>query len=88
MFNPKLAEELAKKLYDTLPKGLHDFEKEIQRQFRDMIQATFSQLDLVTRHEFDVQTNVLARTRQKLEHLEAQVALLEKKVPQNDESKG
>lgn len=88
MFNPKLAEELAKKLYDTLPNSLHDFEKEIQRQFRDMIQATFSQLDLVTRHEFDVQTNVLARTRQKLEHLEAQVALLEKKSPQNDKSKG
>ena len=46
--------------------------------------AAFSQLDLVTREEFDVQTKVLARTREKLENLQRQVnALLVVKNPES-----
>ena len=45
---------------------------------RAVLEAGLTKLDLVTREEFDVQSAVLARTRAKLEHLEAQVAELEK----------
>jgi BMFP domain-containing protein YqiC len=47
---------------------------------RAMLAATFARLDLVTRHEFDIQAEVLARTRQKLAELEARLAALDKKA--------
>jgi len=46
------------------------------------LQSTFAKMDLVTREEFDVQTAVLARTREKLEKLEKQIAELESKYSQ------
>jgi len=39
----------------------------------------FQKMDLVTREEFDLQSRVLAKTREKLEVLEAKVTALEKK---------
>lgn len=69
-------EEIAKKLYATLPSGIQNLEHEIQQQFKEILQATFAKLDLVTREEFDVQIKVLARTREKLEMLEEQVEQL------------
>ena len=45
-----------------------------------MASAMFSRLDLVTREEFDVQKDVLARTRAQLEGLEARVSELEKQL--------
>ena len=52
---------------------------DIEKNMRAMLAALFSRLDLVTREEFDVQRQVLARTREKLVELEAKVAELEKK---------
>ncbi|MDP9109213.1 MAG: accessory factor UbiK family protein [Pseudomonadota bacterium] len=51
--------------------------KDIEKNVKAMMAQGFSKLDLVTREEFDVQAQVLARTRAKLEALEAQVAALE-----------
>jgi len=73
MFDPKQFESLANKLYSVLPSNLQQFEKDIQQQFKAILQAAFSQLDLVTREEFDVQTKVLARTREKIDALQAQL---------------
>lgn len=73
MFDPKQFDELAKKLFAALPDSLQNIEKDIQQQFKEILQATFSKMDLVTREEFDIQTKVLARTRDKLEHLQTQV---------------
>jgi len=52
----------------------------LQQQLKTMLQSSFAKLDLVTRDEFDAQTAVLQRTREKLEQLEAQVAALEAKL--------
>jgi BMFP domain-containing protein YqiC len=80
MFAAKQVEELAKKLYAALPTSLQNVERDIQEQFKEILQATFARLDLVTRDEFDVQVNVLARTREKTEALQHQVdALLKEK---------
>lgn len=76
MFAPKHIEELAKKLFTALPVSLQNLEADIQQQFREILQAAFAHLDLVTREEFDVQTRVLARTREKIDALENQVELL------------
>jgi BMFP domain-containing protein YqiC len=51
--------------------------RDIEKNARALLSSFFSRLDLVTREEFDVQTEVLRRTREKLEQLEARVAELE-----------
>ncbi len=51
--------------------------KDIEKNLRAFASSTFSRLDLVTREEFDVQQEVLKRTREKLERLEAKVEELE-----------
>ena len=54
--------------------------KDIEKNVKAMLSQGFSKLDLVTREEFDVQMQVLAKTRAKLEALEAQVAELETRL--------
>ena len=51
--------------------------KEIEKNIKAMMSQGFAKLDLVTREEFDIQAQVLAKTRAKLEALEARLALLE-----------
>lgn len=51
--------------------------KDIEKNVKAMLSSGFSKLDLVTREEFDVQAQVLAKTRTRLEALEARVAELE-----------
>jgi BMFP domain-containing protein YqiC len=54
--------------------------KDIERNVKAMMTQGFSKLDLVTREEFDIQAQVLAKTRAKLEALEVRVAELEAKL--------
>jgi len=52
---------------------------DVQKNMKAMLSSTFAQMDLVTREEFDIQTEVLKRTREKLAALEARIAALEGK---------
>ncbi len=52
--------------------------KDIEKNVRALMSSAFSRLDLVTREEFDVQQEVLARTRSKLEEMQARITELEK----------
>ena len=73
---------------DTL---LHDLDQRLRQAFaqspaadleknvRALLTSFFARLDLVTREEFDIQRQVLLRTREKLAQLEAQIAELERK---------
>lgn len=76
MFDPKQFDELAKTLFNALPSSLQNIEKDIQQKFKEVLQSAFVHMDLVTREEFDVQTKVLARTREKLDLIQHQVAEL------------
>lgn len=51
---------------------------DLQKNLKALLSQQFARLDLVTREEFDVQAQVLARTRQKLQALEERVAALER----------
>nr|WP_251369346.1 accessory factor UbiK family protein [Polynucleobacter sp. MWH-Spelu-300-X4] len=51
--------------------------KDLEKNVRGLMTQGFQKLDLVTREEFDLQTQVLARTRAKLEELEAKITALE-----------
>ena len=54
--------------------------KDIEKNVKAMMTQGFSKLDLVTREEFDIQNQVLAKTRARLEALEARLAELEAKA--------
>ena len=82
MFDPNKIDDLAKRLADSLPSGLQTLRTDLEKSFRAILQSTFAKMDLVGREEFDVQRDVLARTRMKLESLEKQVALLEERLQQ------
>ncbi|ALG68368.1 accessory factor UbiK family protein [Beggiatoa leptomitoformis] len=77
MLNPNHFEALFKEFVTALPKGAIQLQQDAEKNLRLAMEATFRRMNLVTREEFDVQTAVLARTRAKLEALEATVAQLE-----------
>ena len=72
--NPKLMEELGDKLRALLAQGPA---ADLDRNLRALLGAWFARLDLVSREEFDIQREVLARTRARVAELERQVAALE-----------
>ena len=81
MFDPKFFDELNKKISEVIAASpAKDFEKNM----RAMMMAMFARLDLVTREEFDVQMQVLQRTREKLDALEARLAQTDKSGTQTD----
>jgi ubiquinone biosynthesis accessory factor UbiK len=51
--------------------------KDLEKNFRGLLSSAFTRLDLVSREEYDVQAQVLARAREKLSALEARVNELE-----------
>jgi BMFP domain-containing protein YqiC len=77
MLDPKQLDELAQRLAVSLPRGVQTLRDDLARSLRASLEAGLTRLDLVSREEFDVQTAVLARTREKLGRLEARLAALE-----------
>lgn len=78
-------DELARRLSALVPPGLRgesaqELRAELQQNFRAVLQAGLTRLDLVTREEFEVQRAVLLRTREKLEQLERTVGDLESQL--------
>lgn len=70
-------DNLARKLAESVPEGLRTMGAELESNFRAVLRASLAKLDLVTRDEFEVQEAVLARTRERLEALEARLKELE-----------
>jgi hypothetical protein len=70
-------DEIAKRLLAKVPQAARNIQADLEENFRAVLRASLSRLDLVTRDEFDVQTKVLERTRSRLEALEARVQELE-----------
>lgn len=77
MLDPKQFDDLFQRLSSAMPKGLQVLQEDINRNLRASLESGLARLDLVTREEFDVQSAVLARAREKLIALEAQVTALE-----------
>ncbi len=75
--NTNFIDELAKRLTAALPPGVNVLKEDVQNNMRSVLHSALSKMDLVTREEFEVQTQVLARTRAKLETLEKKLAELE-----------
>ena len=77
MTQSRILEELSARISDFLAASPA---KDVEKNLRALLSATFAKLDLATREEFEIQAKVLARTREKLTELEARVAELEAKL--------
>jgi len=75
MLNPKMLDEMSKKVSEILAQSPAE---DIEKNSRALLASLFARLDLITREEFDVQQEVLKRTREKLAALEARITELEK----------
>ena len=80
MINPNKIEEMARTIQAALPPGLKSVGEEVDKKVKQVIQAQLMKLDLESREEFDVQTKVLLRTREKLQALEDKLQQLEKQL--------
>lgn len=84
MINAKKIEELAKQITEAIPPGLKSAASGFEEKTKQLLQRKLSELDLVSREEFDVQTQVLLKTRLKLDELEDKVKQLEAMIENGD----
>jgi len=78
MLKSLFLKKLTSQLCETLPSQMKTLKKDFEKNCHHVLNRTFSKLDLVTRKDFDIQSKVLSRTRQKLEELQQHLAKLEK----------
>lgn len=83
MLDPKKIEDLGARLSAILAASPA---ADIEKNARALLGGFFGKLDLVTREEFDVQTQVLMRTRDKIKALEARLAALEAALAKTPEA--
>lgn len=77
MLKPEMISEFTRQMSEKLgDKGLPG-EAELKRQVQLIAESAFSKLNLVTREEFDIQSEILLRTRSKVDQLEKQVKEME-----------
>lgn len=62
--------QLASKIEALLPSGLKQVKSDFDEKLKKLLQQQLSKMDFVSREDFDIQSKVLARTREKLEQLE------------------
>lgn len=87
MIDPKKIEQIARQVHESMPKGLRDFGDDVEKKVRQVLQSQLTRLDLVSREEFDVQTQVLLRTREKIALLEQRLSELESRAATPAEDK-
>jgi len=75
--DPKVLDDLARRLAAAVPDGVRQVQRDLEQNFRSVLSAALGKLDLVTREEFEVQQQVLARTRERLEQLGERLVELE-----------
>jgi BMFP domain-containing protein YqiC len=76
-FDPRIIDDLARRLAGAVPESVNALRRDLEQNFKGVLQSQLARLDLVTREEFDVQAAVLKRTREKLAGLEKRLAAVE-----------
>jgi len=82
-FNSTALDDLARRLAESVPENLREFGRDMEANFKAVLQAQLAKLDLVSRQEFDVQAELLARTQAQLATLEARLKDIEAKLAPN-----
>ena len=74
----KIINDLANKLAGAVPGELNNLRDDLEGNFRGLLATGLDKMNLVTREEFEIQSKVLARTREKLEQLEKELQALQR----------
>lgn len=78
MIDNQTVNRLSAQINALLPPGLHQVREDFEARLKTLLQQQLSHLEMVSREEFEIQARVLARTREKLEVIEARLKELEK----------
>lgn len=84
MLKQEKVEEFFQEFSRLLPDDIRTYKADMEKNLKAALNATFARMDLVTREEFDVQSELLSKTRQLLHELENKVEQLEKNVQSTD----
>ncbi len=76
--DPKQIDDLTARLSELLPADIRVLKEDFEKNVRATLHGAFERLELVSREEFEAQSRLLSRSREKLEALEARLAELEK----------
>ena len=80
MIDNQTVNRLSEKINDLLPPQLQQVKSDFDARLKSLLQQQLSNLEMVSREEFEIQARVLARTREKLEKLEARLQELERNL--------
>ena len=80
MIDNQTINQIADKIYEMLPPGLQQVKSDLDARLKSLLQQQLANYEMVSREEFDIQARVLARTREKLEKLEARLSELEQSL--------
>ncbi len=86
MIDAKKIEQFAAQVADSLPAGVKTMADNVEEKVKTVIQQKLSQMDVVSREEFDVQTQVLVRTRSKLDALEVELATIKASLEKGNDN--
>lgn len=86
MLDSRQLEDLAAKLSAAIPPSLKGLRAELEENFRAILRANLERLELVSRERFDVQTELLARTQQRLAAMEQRLQALEQKLSESPQA--
>jgi BMFP domain-containing protein YqiC len=78
--NAKGLDDLARRLAEAVPAPVRNFGRDLEGNFKAVLQARLAKLDLVSRNEFDVQAAVLARTQATLAAMEQRLKEIETRL--------
>jgi len=78
--NSTVLDELARRLAESVPPSLRSFAKDLESNFKAVLQARLAKLDLVSRNEFEVQAALLARTQAALAAMEQRLKDIEARL--------
>jgi BMFP domain-containing protein YqiC len=78
--NSSALDDLARRLAEQVPESVRAFGRDLEGNFKAVLQAQLSKLDLINRSEFDVQAELLARTQSQLAAMEARLKDIEAKL--------
>lgn len=73
-------DDLARRLAESVPESMRAFGRDVEHNFKAVLQAQLAKLDLVTRQDFDVQAAILERTQARLADLETRLKEIEAKL--------
>lgn len=76
-------DKLVQSVISNLPEKVGNLSEEVQDHMRQTLSASLQKMDLVSRHEFDIQSAVLQRTREKVDEMEKVIKQLEEKLLKN-----